>query len=48
MPGGSESRLGLDKLAVIKERERRENEAVAAKKRQLEEDGKEDEDCFRR
>jgi hypothetical protein len=36
-PGGS--RLGLDKLAVIKERERREAEALAAKKRQLEDDG---------
>ena len=48
MPGGGESRLGLDKLAVIKERERRENEAVAAKKRQLEEDVEEEEDGFRR
>ena len=33
-PGGS--RLGLDKLAAIKERERKEAEVVAAKKRQLE------------
>ena len=30
------SRLGLDKLAAIKERERKEAEVVAAKKRQLE------------
>jgi hypothetical protein len=33
-PGAS--RLGLDKLAAIKERERREAEAAAARKRQLE------------
>ena len=45
--GGGGSRLGLDKLAAIKERERRENEAAAAKKRQLEEDVKED-DNFKR
>jgi hypothetical protein len=36
-PGAS--RLGLDKLAAIKERERREAEAAAARKRQLEEEG---------
>ena len=35
MPTGG-SRLGLDKLAVIKERERKEAEAALAKKRQLE------------
>ncbi len=35
-PGAS--RLGLDKLAAIKERERREAEAAAARKRQLEEE----------
>ena len=46
--GGGGSRLGLDKLAAIKERERKENEAAAAaKKRQLEQDS-EDRESFKK
>ena len=45
LPAGP-SKLGLDKLAAVKEKERKEREVETARKRQLEEEDKERKEKF--